>query len=262
MLIKDGIVIDNNRLSTADSMYLPNLFLKDGTYEFRIRIMNSYNLWSDYTSKIFTISTSKPAKPSIKTLLNGSEVMIVSEQKGYLYRVEDGVNTLIKVFDEAGTYIDKHIKSNVKTGYFLRVYDKGYTDSSISYVVPKYYGFILENEILKLNIFKSKEDYVPFSQSVSKTQSLNYYSGREYPVEEIGEFKEMSITRTFYADIKEYSKLLEMRYSNSPLLYRDDKERRFKCTITSMIISNEFLDQGYNVSITLNKLNEEEVSIR
>lgn len=262
MLIKNGVVIDSSRQSTADNTYLPNLFLDDGTYEFRIRIMNSYNLWSDYTSKIFNISTNKPSKPAIKTLLNGSEVTIISEQAGYLYRVEDGISVLIHVFSEAGSYIDREVKSNVKTGYFLRVYNVGFTDSSINYVVSKYHGFILDNGIVKVNIYKSKEDYVPFSQSLLKVRSLNHYSGREFPVEEIGEFKEMIISRTCYVDLKQYNKMLELYYSSSPIIYRDDKGRRFQCSIESINITNEFLDRGYNIVFTLNKLNEEEVSIR
>lgn len=261
-LLKDGERIDYSKKSTADNTYLPNMFLKDGTYEFRIRIMNSYNMWSDYTSRIFIISTPKPDVAHINISLNGNEVTIISNGPGYLYRREGNIDTLIHVFETSGTYKDKSILHGLRTGYFLRKYDVGYSDSAIHYVTAIVDGFIISNGKVSVNLINSTDAYMPYQAKESKESVLTNYSGRKYPVLESGEFESLTISRSCYISKEQFNDLRDIYFDTLPIIYRDNRGQRFNCHISEPSITNTFLDKGYVIDLTFTKLESEEVSLR
>ena len=261
-LLKNGLRLDYIKASLSERYYLPDMFLADGTYEFRIRIMNSFNLWSDFTSRIFTITTTKPNKANIKVSLNADKTTITSDRAGYLYRIEEGNDILIHIFEDEGTYVDNEIRHGIRTGYFVRTYSNGYSDSDIQYLNAKIEGFIISNSEVSVNLNKSEEKYMSFHERIGKSKLLINYSGRSYPLEEVGEFETLEITRTCFITEREYMKLKRIYYGASPIVYRDDRGRRITCSMSEPTIVNTFLNLGYNIDITFTKLEENEVKLR
>lgn len=259
-LYKDGVRLLNDAKSTEENSYNPLMFLADGTYEFRIRIMNVYNIWSDWTSKIFTISTTKPSKPTISVSLNGYCVKIVIDTPGYIYRIEDGKETLIAL-SEAGTYEDYEIICNKRTGYFVRSYNVGYTDSDITYVTANFDGFIVTNGIDSVQITESIETFIPFYEESSKTSELIYYSGREYPIMETGEFSERIIRRTCSIDEEQYKKLLKIYYSDLDIIYKDNRGCIMSCQMSKPNRTNSFVFDKYTTEIAFTQIYRKGVSI-
>lgn len=259
-LYKDGVMILSNSRSTEENSYKPLIFLADGRYEFRIRIMNSYNIWSDWTSKVFTISTTKPIKPDIAVSVNGHVARIVLDAPGYIYRVEDGKEKLIAISAE-GTYEDYELNCNKRTGYFVRVYDVGYTDSNTVYVTTQFDGFIVTNGTDTVQITESTETFIPFYEESSKESELIYYSGREYPVIESGEFLQRVIKRTCSIDEDQYNKLLKVYHSNDNIIYKDNRGCRMNCHMSKPNRTNSFALGKYTTELTFTQIDRKDVSI-
>lgn len=253
---KDGDIIYRDSKSTKETIIKPNLFLQDGNYELRLRTLNSYSLWSSFASRIFTISTSKPNKPSVSVLVNGDIAYVTATfdtVNAYLYRVDPEETVLVaRLIDKK--YTDYAIRCNVNSKYFLRAYNGGYTDSIPSLALAITNGFIVSDTKDIVRVDLSEERFIPFSEDLSKEFDLVEYSGRIDPVVEDGEHERQVITRNAYVNEEQYAKLRRMFNTSTIVLYRDNRGIKLWSKITRLNRKNAMLDMGYNIDISFTKV--------
>jgi hypothetical protein len=263
-IMKDGKEIISDEVSSPNTYYKPNAFLENGTYSVELSIMNAYNLWSNTTSKSFVINVAAPSKPSITAYPMNSEVEIIATYTGkaILYRAEaeEAFIPIAKLSDTR--YTDRNVVSGVQYRYYIRCYDLGFADSKTEDIKISYKGFYLQNSLGMVHITQSEDKFLPFSEELGKEKTLVNYVGREYPVMEIGEHKNLSISRKCLLTIKAYDMLKKIFYSNLPVLYRDTFGNKMFCDISLGKSTRTMLDTYYSVDLTITKIDEsEEINI-
>lgn len=69
-ITKNAVTIyDSGRIAGGiNDVYIPDIMLSDGMYAALLRISNLYDMWSDWISRTFTISGTKPNKPTLKCI--------------------------------------------------------------------------------------------------------------------------------------------------------------------------------------------------
>lgn len=251
-LYKGEELIGEEKYSALTKEYKPNMFLEDGEYSFRIRIKDSYNTWSDWIEKMFTISTTKPNKPTIRVYCNGTVATIDVQStidSIFIYRVENGIETCIA--KNTKHYEDKEMITNTSCQYYARAFENGFSDSERVNVKVNTKGFILSNSKNVMDIHKSIEKLMPLSESIGIDRRYNNYLGRELPVFEQSRFKSRTVTRKAFVKEQQLNILYEIANGSEIVLYRDSKSRKFYGTVTINSANLDFLGTGYSVEITI-----------
>lgn len=257
-LMQGDAVLDYCRRSTRESAYRPNLFLEDGTYEVRLQVMNQYNIWSGHTSKMFTVSSEKPEKPTITAAADLDSIVITAiytTEKAALYRSEDGKKYDPIAIIEETEYRDEEVKPGINYLYFLRAYEQGYMDSDTVSGKVFYDGIVISGEAGKVSIRRSTEEFIPFVESRSNDSQLIHYAGRKNPVRECGEFVERTIERVLFVTEEENEILLQLM--KEPVLYRDDRRRCFWADMAGYSIENAHVNRGYTVSLLFTEIDHD-----
>ncbi len=225
------------------------IFLDDGEYLARIRIKNEYDMLSEWGTTSFTISTTKPDKPtlSIQRSRYGLELTIGGEQEtSYIYR--DGVCIAIT---EDEKYFDNTVANEKEYQYFVRALSEdGFNDSNIELGTPSFrYGLLnTGDEVIEL---KHNINTVP-GKNLNNTQSgtLNMYDGRKYPVPEMSSNVEQTLVLGyFFKTYPEVEKIIEIADRKEIVLYRDKRGRKMYGKITGLAVQDTF--HGHDVSITI-----------
>ena len=259
-IFKDGKLILEDEQHTNHLYYKPKMFLQNGTYEVRLNIMNSYDMWSGYTSKIFVLNAPVPYNVAqITVSYSGDHVEILSSLVGevYLYRTVDGESTCIAKMDKSNMYTDYFVRNGERTGYFLRTHLKGISDCQTKYIIPVLNGFSISDSTKCIEILKSTDQFIPFSEYTNVEMELNEFDGREHPVAEFGDHTEHSITRKCYLTEEQYALLRDMMLSRTNLVYKDDRSRLMTCNVSSLPIDNR-MKNGYTATIKLTEVDREE----
>ncbi len=232
------------------------VFLDDGEYSARVRIKNEYDMWSEWGTTSFSISTTKPDKPtlSIQRSRYGLELTIGNVQgEAYIYR--DGV-CIARVTGEK--YFDNAVANGKEYQYFVRALSQaGFADSDIELGTPSFrYGLLnAGDEVIEL---KHNINTVP-GKNLNNTQSgtLNMYDGRKYPVPEMSSNVEQTLVLGyFFRAYQDVEKLIEIADQKDIVLYRDKRGRKMYGKITGLSVQDTF--HGYNVSITISATDYDE----
>lgn len=263
-IYKGNELVLSKKVSSSDNNYTPNMFFANTTYTIKLRVCNMYGLWSEWGSKVVTLSFTNPTAPNITISQDNANVLITTDtENAILYKSDDDINFIpIHKFDSSKSYTDYRVAHNTKYKYFIRKFDTGYTDSVIESAQIKIKGIILQNDTNFINATQSAEQYMNFDESISIDKSNNYYSGREYAVAEFGEHKSRTITRDILITPIQYQILKQMYLSATIITYRDSKGNIMQCTIEGLNVKNAILDSRYQISISLSQVEEsEEVNI-
>jgi len=221
-------------------------FLDDGEYSAKVRIKNEYDLWSEWGTYDFTISTTKPSKPtlSIQRTRYGQELMIAGTyDEVYIYR--DGV-CIGKDITHDNTPIN-----GKEYEYFARaVVGDAFADSKTVLATASFrYGLLSDSEdIIEL---QHNISTVPGKNTINnQVGTANYYDGRKYPVYEHTEHTDKSLMLTYflknYADIE---RLEAMADRKNIVLYRDKRGRKLYGTMTGLTVQD--IKQGFTVMFTI-----------
>ena len=253
----------SKKVSSSDNNYTPNMFFANTTYTIKLRVCNMYGLWSEWGSKVVTLSFTNPTAPNITISQDNANVLITTDtENAILYKSDDDINFIpIHKFDSSKSYIDYRVAHNTKYKYFIRKFDTGYTDSVIESAQIKIKGIILQNDTVTLNAKLSKNPFMNYTQELGTEVAVNFYSGREYGVAEFGEHKSKSITLEIAILKKELEKIQTLLFINKTITYRDFRGDNFQCIIENATITQENRNYYY-VGIIINKIEEsEEISI-
>ena len=245
--------------------YKPNIFLADGAYVCMLRVKNNSGIWSDWATRQFTISTSKPDKPGIFVGNRHYGVEIMAAYMGDNAVVFKGVagKNDFKALAVAGlqNVYDYEMKAGLQYEYFVRTYfqNGGYTDSEHKCTAIFYGGYLispLDEKDRKINLTNSTEMYIPENLSVQNGNSYIHYVGRRFPVKEAGIFLGKTISLTCYVTKAEYEEIEAWHTDNRDLLLLSDT---MSCTvsISGMSAKNAYFNRGYELSVTFTVLDQE-----
>lgn len=259
-IYKGNDLVLSKKVSSSENNFTPNMFFANTTYTIKLRVCNMYGLWSEWGSKVVTLSFANPTAPSISVSQDNANVIITTDtQNAILYKSDDGINFIpIYKFNDSKSYTDYRVAHNTKYKYFIRKFDTGYTDSVIESAQIKIKGIILQNDTNFINATQSAEQYMNFDETISIDKSNNYYSGREYAVAEFGEHKSRTISRDILITPIQYQILKQMYLSATVITYRDSRGNIMSCTIEGISVKNAILDSKYQISISLSQVEESE----
>lgn len=226
ILKDDKIIFETGSIpSTSDRTYKLPIYLEDGTYKAKLRIMNEYNLYSPWAEKTFTISTVKPQKPTM-TIYNGEYGVTIKTSntslKTLIYRDNKYIGEAIN-----NHFVDYTGENNREYKYFVRTINSGesFSDSGVKLGKCKFNGNTLALANNPGQFIKLKHGFNSIPRKTNKignSGSLVYYDGREYPIPEFSEFKSREKTVTFILRTKqELEQLISLIDKKETLLYRD-----------------------------------------
>lgn len=232
------------------------VFLDDGEYSARIRIKNEYDMWSEWGTTSFSISTTKPGKPvlSVQRSPHGLELTIGNVQgEAYIYR--DGV-PIAKVTGQK--CFDNTVVNGREYRYFVRALStNGFADSDTVIGIPAFRIGLLNvgEEVIEL---KYNLNSVPDKDlSCVPVGAMNHYDGREFPIAEMSEFTDVTLSLTyFFRRFTKVEKILEAARRKKTVLYRDKKGLKLYGIISNVAIRD--LINGYTVSFTLSATDHKE----
>lgn len=229
------------------------IYLDNGDYIARIRVINEYTLYSQWAEKNFSVSIDKPEQPSI-SVFNGTFKVTIKTDSGlncYVYR--DGVQIGAMA---NGIFEDFTGASNVEYKYFVRAIDvnDSFSDSDIKAAkcILTSNTIALYDEPSKFIKLQYGLDGVPQKLSTIEVKGeLQYYDGRKYPVVEYSEFeaeeKSLSFLMESKKEVDEFRNLIRQKRK---LLYRDiDGDVIIGEIPASLNIIRELL--GYSVNFTI-----------
>ena len=249
ILQNDDVVYDSGEQPGVNTRsHKVNAFLEDGTYVARIRLKKEYDLWGDWATYHFKISTTKPGKPvlSVQRSPYGLELTIGNVQgEAYIYR--DGV-PIAKVTGQK--YFDHTVANGKEYRYFVRALSaNGFADSDTVIGVSAFrFGLLnVGEEVIEL---KYNLNSVPDKDlSCVPVGAMNHYDGRELPVAEMSEFTNhnpfVDILLQGFAKVE---KFMEAARRKKTVLYRD---KRLKVIRIISNVAMRDLINGYTVSFTI-----------
>lgn len=241
-------------LYSGVSEYRPQMFMK-GTYTVSIRTRNSIDLWSDKASKTFVINPPVPAVPQIAVRQDGARVILEAEHEEGTKLAVIRNGKVIAVTEES-MYEDTTVLHGTEYEYRVRAYADGYADSATVSAMVFYEGFLLRGEDKEVNCTVSEQKFLSLSIQDEQEAELMRYDGREFPVLETGTAKNKVITRTVTVSDERYRDLVEI--SKAPAYYRDREGNGFVCAV-SIGSCNRYMGMKYSLTLTMTRLNEEEV---
>ncbi len=239
--------------STEKEHQIP-IYLDNGEYTARLRIVNEYNLSSQWAEKNFTIQVIKPNKPDI-TVYNGSFGVTIksdTELKALIYRDSEYFGEMTD-----GIYKDYTGANDKEYKYFIRVIDSNDSFSDSPVKIGK-----CRLPCNTIAILSKPEDYVKLEYGLdgvpqkNNTFSINatmqHYDGRMYPVAEYSEFRNFEKTLSFHFDNKtNVDKLQDMINKNKTLIYRDTDGEVIIGNVLTLDYSKMIL--GYTVGFTITR---------
>ncbi len=253
----ESVIYDSREMpGISTRQYKVSIFLDDGDYTAKVRIKNEYDMWSEWGNTSFTISTTKPEKPtlSVQRSQYGLELTVSGAQEvSYIYR--DSI-CIAEVADEK--YFDNTVANGKEYRYFARALsENGFADSDIVVGTPSYrYGLLnAGDEIIEL---RHNINSVP-GKNLNNSQSgtLNQYDGRKYSVPEMSGNVEQNITLGyFFRRYSDVEKLIEIADRKEVVLYRDKRGRKMYGKITGLSVQDIY--QGHIVSITISATDYDE----
>ncbi|WP_368379302.1 DNRLRE domain-containing protein [[Clostridium] symbiosum] len=258
------LIFDSGKVSGGiDDVFTPDIILSDGQYTVFLRISNLFDMWSNWISRTFTVGGTKPTKPVVRVYDQGD--FITLEYSGnatryFIYRSEDEGEFIPIAQTTELKYEDFTMCSGKRYRYVIRAYTQSYTDSDIVEVYISYRGTYIapiDNRKKRIRLLLSEDEEMELGIGTDREKSLITYTGRNYPVMEVGDL----ITRTINLSGFLYTadaNYLERLVSMGKTFCIRNKEHRMFCSAGSLSMSQKLFFGGYNVGITMTEIDYEE----
>lgn len=252
---------DEQAITDLTQFTVPD-FINDGTYRAGLQISNVYGLWSIEAFSTFTISTTKPSKPTMYG--NGTDeftaVLIVESQEAtnLIYRKGNKDTDYQLIATITGNTFTDYLASHGRNLYFVRaITGTGYQDSDAIAVALDFYGIVLncaDDYTNYINLWQTLSADKRKSITLGKDQYTIHCSGRIYPITQSTEFKDHTEAHEYAINLEEYDKAYELLNCDK-LIYRNDKGYRFPVQISTTNIAESELDM-YIVTFTITRLED------
>lgn len=245
-------------------------WLPDGSYTMQVRTKNEYDLWSEWGNMPFTVSTSKPTKPSFsaQTTSHGIELHIQNmADYALIYRAEYGSSDFICIGMTAeGYYHDCSVKHGSEYQYFVRAVsgNETYRDSDMRLAQTKIRYALLAPASNLTDIFE-------FRRSLNSPPERNYtrtlggstaeFEGRKYPVWIPSGHANAGLSLKFFLHSwGAVEKFQELYDKSETVLYRDSRGRKIYGVLSSLAVEEQ--REGYIVSFVITQTDyDEEVEV-
>ncbi len=238
----------------AKSLTLP-LYLANGTYTLRIRVVSASLLWSAWTQLDFTVAVTPPTPPTVTAvaITNGARITITGGGTvAHAYLLRDGV----VVADVTGLSTYDDYTAVGSTGYVVRVVDSSerYADSVAAWVTVSATAAVLAAvDALDAPVSMSKKDagQPPLTGQIQYGGSMTHYAGREFPVYTASGFTDETHNAAYYYTSRaDWARLRAMLDRRKPLLYRDILGNRFFCAATAVSIVQDDYKVMFSLSLS------------
>lgn len=246
--------------------YSPGIMLKDGSYALKMRMINIYGVYTDWTNYAFIIDTAKPKKPIVYASINNKySVKIrgsIDTEKAYIVRknIKNAKEEILTEYVE-GEYIDYTAASGQTYAYLIRAYENGYTDSDEAIISMDFSGIIVcskANTEKNIELYLSEEQYIKIGIQNGKETRYIRCVGRKYPILEKTEWISKEITVTCYINKAEYAILENFFYENEIVLLKLYEQVMY-CDISSLSITNTLFNKGFSLDVTFTIVDLEEL---
>ena len=256
----------NDSVASSVASYKPNIFLK-GSYTAKVRVRNSTGLVSDWGTKAFTINAAGPSKPTIRLFQDDTQITIETDTAASTnYAVirqegEDGAEEILGTMT-AGKFTDSTFGFDRQYKYIVRAWvTGGYTDSDPERVCYPKISIVLQTEDDELEIDKSEEIYLPYTEDINGEMAAYNCVGRVLPVVEHGAFESRAFkTRLYIEDEDQKERLVAMSRKNR-IFYRDYSGRAFPVAIQPPITFARWMSEGYMAEMTFIRIADTEVVV-
>lgn len=251
---------------TETRSFQPNLMLADGTYEIRIRILNTYGVYSEWGTASILLETEKPPYPPVMLLKENNLYGVKlsgynSSGRGFYVRKGSGVNKDIIISEcmKGESFVDCDLQPGQEYTYVFREYSGGYVDSVERKFKCEFTGVVFHDaENLKdmVHIELNEDEYVSVDATLGKNVAYKQTIGREFPIKESDECKTERIVVTGFLNTEQYLRAYELFYSGKKVLFRDKNH----CCHADIydFQKREYLEMGYIVTITFERLDRSE----
>lgn len=261
----NGNVLVDKSIGSSETSYKPNMFLANGSYTVAVRVRNSTGLLSDWSYKTFTISATGPAAATMTVEPDGDRVTVkfTSGNNVAIMRQKTGeLPECLAIIDDASitSYTDTTCASGEEYAYFVRTFSTGYTDTPHRSVTITVDGMCLKSGDTELHLKTSEDEFLPYEEDIERNTTLLNFSGREFYFLERGEFTKQTFRREFFVNEREKSEISKLLKVNRAF-YRDSMGQAFACALTGASYRRANYRKGYIVTLTLVRLENEEVEV-
>lgn len=258
-------VIDDSVASSVAS-YKPNIFLK-GSYTAKVRVRNSTGLVSNWGTKAFTINAAGPTKPTIRLFQDDTQITVETDTAGsqnYALIRKEGEEGPEKIlgFMPMGKFTDSTFGFDRQYKYIVRTWESGgYTDSDPERVCYPKISIVLQTEDDELEIDKSEEIYLPYTEDITGEMAVYNCIGRELPVVEHGAFESRAFKTRLYIEDEDQKERLVTMSRKDRIFYRDYSGRAFPVAIQPPITFARWMSEGYMAEMTFIRIADTEVVV-
>lgn len=256
----------NDSVASSVASYKPNTFLK-GSYTAKVRVRNSTGLVSDWGTKAFTINAAGPSKPTIRLFQDDTQITIETDTAASTnYAVirqegEDGAEEILGTMT-AGKFTDSTFGFDRQYKYIVRAWATGgYTDSDPERVCYPKISIVLQTEDDELEIDKSEEIYLPYTEDITGEIAVYNCIGRELPVVEHGAFESRAFKTRLYIEDEDQKERLVAMSRKDRIYYRDYSGRAFPVAIQPPITFARWMSEGYMAEMTFIRIADTEVVV-
>lgn len=246
--------------------FTPNIMLEDGNYIVKMRAMNEYGYFTEWSDYSFVLNPAKPTAVECIAYANDTHGINVIKGTGtastlYVIRRLFGNTEWENLGILNNVYADNTVLNNKKYEYAIRNYNNaGYTDSNIVSMIINYQGLLIYDDLEFVQLYKTEDEQFDISHAPNKSYSYSYTIGRKYPVRESSEWMSHTTSMKAFVTFEQYD-LLNKFYESNDSLWFKDKDFSFKCSIDSISIQETLLGRGYTINISLSRTDENEVNL-
>lgn len=266
--------------------FTPNIMLADGNYVIKMRCMNEFGYFTEWMTYSFILETVKPSAYNCYIFANEYHGVTVvrsleldpvtpgtntstspTPDAIYVLRRKIGEKTWnilgkLSTVDETVKFIDNEPVKNVEYEYAVRNYaeEAGYTDSESHLIKLNYKGLLIYDGNEFVNLTLSENTQFAVTHTPSKSFAYSHMIGRTYPVRESSEWMSHDTSWSCFCTFEQYEKLQKFMASNDDLWFKGN-DFSFACAIDSITITAAHLNKGYDIKMSVSRINVEEVAL-
>lgn len=240
--------------------------LEDGAYFVRIRVLNSYGYYTDWSTYGFYISPTKPTgatgvsagvRPDYGVSVNGN---VPTQGSKYIVKRVKGSNDAVVIGMYSDGFVDYNAPLNEPYEYTVRTVRTGYKDGEWIPVTVKADGAIIRaiddpEKMLHLNY---SSDQFRIVSSDSRERSMFRCIGRRFPVVEPTEWVNTTRQFTAYVPNEDIEKLYDIVLENPIVIFQGNKES-FKATL-DIAETEDYQGRGKVYTFSVTRIHDEEES--
>ena len=253
LLQSTAILFDTGETAGIEKQYSVTEYLPDDPYTVRIRIKNTDQIWSSWTSLDFSIATTKPTAPTVTAIAvsGGAKITVTTDEtvvKRYLLR--NGI-PIAKIADSYTDYA-----ALGETTYTARAVsaDDSFIDSdpvTVKVTVP--YAVLAAVDDLDNMVGLIVKSGEPPTHSGKRQLggSARHYAGRTFPLYTFSGFTDETFSPSYtYRDPVDWERLERLIERRQTVLYRDRRGERYYGVITAVDYDRSRILRDFTLSIT------------